>query len=226
MSAAASRSPRAAGSGELLLEQLEVGQDARERRAQLVGGVGHELALALERRLGLAPRGVELAQHVLQRVGQLADLVVGHGAWAGAWPGSRVRATSRAARVSPAMGRMARRATANPARNARPVPPSMPSARNRCRRPWWSRGCARLGVLDERHGAVDGAGVEAERCRRGRATRRTAAAPPRAGRRRRARPRRAAPGRRRSADWPITLPFGSTTRIDGAAGGRGPDRFR
>ena len=36
-----------------LLEQLEVGQHRRQRRAQLVRGVGDELALAHERRLGL-----------------------------------------------------------------------------------------------------------------------------------------------------------------------------
>ena len=62
---------------ELGLEQLEVGQDARERRAQLVRGVGHEVALALERRLALAARGAQLAEHVLEGVGQVRDLVVG-----------------------------------------------------------------------------------------------------------------------------------------------------
>ena len=44
--------------------------------------------------------------------------------------GSRVRATSRAVRVRSAIGRIARRATASPARNASPVPPRMPSTRN------------------------------------------------------------------------------------------------
>ena len=47
-------------------------------------------------------------------------------AWAGAMSGSRVRATSRAARVSPAIGRMARRATSRPPRKASSVPPRTP----------------------------------------------------------------------------------------------------
>ena len=42
---------------EHLGQQLEVGQHARQRRAQLVRGVGDELALAGERRLGLLARG-------------------------------------------------------------------------------------------------------------------------------------------------------------------------
>ena len=62
---------------ELGLEQLEVGQDAGERGAQLVRRVGHELALALERRLGLVARGVELAEHVLEGVREVSHLVVG-----------------------------------------------------------------------------------------------------------------------------------------------------
>ena len=99
---------------ELLLEQLEVGEDAGERRAQLVRGVGHELALALQRRLGLAAGGVELAQHVLQRVGQLRHLVLGLRAWGGRWRG-RGCAPPRGRRwVRPAIGRIARRATAKP----------------------------------------------------------------------------------------------------------------
>ena len=58
-------------------EQLEVGEHARQRRAQLVRGVGDELALAGERRLGLPARGVELAEHALERARELGDLVVG-----------------------------------------------------------------------------------------------------------------------------------------------------
>ena len=42
-------------------------------------GVGDELALALEHRLGLAAGGVERAEHALQRPRQLVDLVVGLG---------------------------------------------------------------------------------------------------------------------------------------------------
>ena len=62
---------------ELRLEQLEVGQDARERRAQLVRGVGDELALARERALGLGVRLVQLPEHVVERARQVGDLVVG-----------------------------------------------------------------------------------------------------------------------------------------------------
>ncbi len=53
---AASRLARRAGD---VGEQLEVGEHARQRRAQLVRGVGDEAALAGERRLGLGVRLVE-----------------------------------------------------------------------------------------------------------------------------------------------------------------------
>ena len=58
-------------------EQLQVREHAGQRRAQLVRGVGDELALAGEHRLGLAARRVELAQHPLERPRELCDLVVG-----------------------------------------------------------------------------------------------------------------------------------------------------
>ena len=58
-------------------EQLEVGEDARERRAQLVRGVRDELALALERLLRLVARCLEAVEHVLERAPELGDLVVG-----------------------------------------------------------------------------------------------------------------------------------------------------
>ena len=61
------------------LQQLEVGEDAGQRRAQLVRGVGDELALGLDHLLGLAAGGVELAQHLIERLGELADLVLGLG---------------------------------------------------------------------------------------------------------------------------------------------------
>ena len=57
------------------LQQLQVGEHAGQRRAQLVRGVGDELALLLHRLLALGARGVERAQHLLQRLGQFADLV-------------------------------------------------------------------------------------------------------------------------------------------------------
>jgi hypothetical protein len=58
-------------------EQLEVRQHARQRRSQLVRGVGDELALAGEHRFRLPTRGVELAEHAVERAGQLGDLIVG-----------------------------------------------------------------------------------------------------------------------------------------------------
>ena len=58
-------------------QQLEVGEDARQRRTQLVRGVGHETPLAGEHGLGLPAGGVELAEHPLERSSQLGDLVVG-----------------------------------------------------------------------------------------------------------------------------------------------------
>ncbi len=62
---------------ERLGEQLEVGEDAGERRAQLVRGVGHELPLALQGGLLLRARLVERDEHAVQRARQLRDLVVG-----------------------------------------------------------------------------------------------------------------------------------------------------
>ena len=50
---------------------------ARERRAQLVRRVGHELALAVERRLGLGARRVERREHLLERAREVGHLVVG-----------------------------------------------------------------------------------------------------------------------------------------------------
>ena len=52
---------------ELVGQQLEVGEDRRQRRAQLVRGVGDERALAVERRLGLAARALERAEHLVER---------------------------------------------------------------------------------------------------------------------------------------------------------------
>ncbi len=95
---------------ELALQQLEVREDAGQRRAQLVRGVGDEVALAVERRLRLLAGRAQLAEHGLERGGEVGDLVVG--ARLGSLMSvSRVRATSRAARVSPAIGRIARAAT-------------------------------------------------------------------------------------------------------------------
>ena len=62
---------------ELHLEQLEVGEHGGQRRPQLVRRVGDELALAGERRLGLAARLVQRPEHALERERELGDLVVG-----------------------------------------------------------------------------------------------------------------------------------------------------
>ena len=66
-------------------QQLEIGQHAGQRGAQLVRRVGDEAALAGEHLLGLAARRVQLTQHSLERARELADLVVG---W---WLGDRAR---------------------------------------------------------------------------------------------------------------------------------------
>ena len=46
-------------------QQLEVGEHARQRSAQLVGGVSDESALTGEHRLGLCARGIQLTEHAL-----------------------------------------------------------------------------------------------------------------------------------------------------------------
>ena len=85
-------------------QQLEVGEDRGQRRAQLVRGVGHELALAVQGALGLLARGLQAVEHGLQRAGELGDLVVGRAAGGATCDGSRVRSMSRAAAVSAATG--------------------------------------------------------------------------------------------------------------------------
>ena len=111
-------------------EQLEVGEHAGQRRAQLVRGVGHEVALAREHRLGLAAGRVELAEHPLQRARELRDLVVGLrlgacGATGRACARSRRRSRS-ARRSAPSRGARSR----CPASSASTVPASTPSSRN------------------------------------------------------------------------------------------------
>ena len=64
---------------ELLGQQLEVGEHACQRGSQLVRGVGDELALAVEHRLGLAARRIERSEHPLERARELGDLVAGLG---------------------------------------------------------------------------------------------------------------------------------------------------
>ena len=71
--------PVVLGAGALDLQQLEVGLDARQRCSQLVGGIGDELTLPLERLLPLGAGLVERLEHAVHRAGQLADFVVGRG---------------------------------------------------------------------------------------------------------------------------------------------------
>ena len=120
------RDERSAECGGLLLlavealgEQLEVGQHARQRRAQLVRGVGDELALAAQRVLGLAARGVERVEHPVERARELGDLVVGLDRGDAA-AGSRVRSILRAVAVSAAIGAIARRGDHQPGQQRQP----------------------------------------------------------------------------------------------------------
>ena len=64
---------------QLLVQQLEVGEHACQRRSQLVRGVGDELPLAVEHRLRVAARRVKRAEHPFERLRQLGDLVIGLG---------------------------------------------------------------------------------------------------------------------------------------------------
>ena len=113
-----------------LLEQLEVGQHRGQRRAQLVRGVGDELALARERGLGLrrAPRRARAASTpAWSPARRPRRRPPGAGSCSA---GSRVRSISRAASVSSAIGSIARRAVARPASSASAAPPSTPRPRN------------------------------------------------------------------------------------------------
>ena len=78
-SAGRRRRPRADSPSSSSSSSSRLASTDGQRGAQLVRGVGDELALARERRLGLAARGVERAQHALERQRQLGDLVVGLG---------------------------------------------------------------------------------------------------------------------------------------------------
>ena len=113
---------------ELLLEQLEVGEHARQRRAQLVRGVGDELALARQRGLGLGARGVERVRACPRACARARRPRPRPSGWGTRSDGSRVRCDLRAASVSSAIGRIARRAVARPASSASAAPPSTPRA--------------------------------------------------------------------------------------------------
>ena len=125
-SAARSAAPSAAASpcspSSSLGEQLEVREHAGQRRAQLVRGVGDELALARERRLGLAARGVERLR--ASRPASRASSATSSSASRLGHRGGRGRACAR----SRARSRSARRSA--PSRGARSAsPPSSASTR-------------------------------------------------------------------------------------------------
>ena len=112
-----------AGPAQRGLQQLEVGEDAGQRRAQLVRGVGDELALLLHRPLALGAGRVERAQHLAP----------------GSGPARRPRrrpsapacaGRGRGCRRSRARSRSARRSAASPGRRSR-------------RRRGWPAGCRR-----------------------------------------------------------------------------------
>ena len=116
---------------ELLGEQLEVREHARQRRAQLVRGVGDELALAVEHRLGVGARRVERARASPRACARARRprRRPRDGAAAGSGRGcARSRARRRSAA---AIGRIARCAVASPASSASTLPPSTPRIRKK-----------------------------------------------------------------------------------------------
>ena len=120
-----------------------------------------KLALAREHRLGLAARGVELAEHALERARELGDLVVGLRTGASPREGSRVRAISAAVLVSSAIGAIARRAIAMPASSARPAAGEHAEQQEQL-----DARDGRLGVGDAAAVLDDHAARSARRCRR------------------------------------------------------------
>ena len=85
----------------------EVGADARQRRAQLVAGVGGEAAGGLERALGRGRRGLQPREHRVQRVGERVDLVRA-GGLRRAWSGRASCSPARRSRAGRCSGRSAR----------------------------------------------------------------------------------------------------------------------
>ena len=125
-------------------QQLQVGEHAGQRRAQLVRDVGDELALALEHLLGLGARLVQRAQHALQRARQLGDLVLGLG------PRHLERGVARALDLARHAGQLGDRAHGPPGhkqagQQGQGAPPSTPSASSRRTREtvWLTEGSGR-----------------------------------------------------------------------------------
>ena len=114
--------------GQLLLEQLEVGQHGGQRGPQLVRGVGDELALAGAAwpRSRCAPRRAQRASR--RACGASSATSSSASGWGMVSDASRVRSISRAASVSSVIGAIARRAVARPASSASSAPPSTPKA--------------------------------------------------------------------------------------------------
>ena len=103
-------------------------------RAELVRCVGHELALALHRLLGLGSRLIERAQHLLEGVARARRP-------RRRWSASACAARGRGSRRSPARRRSARRSGASPASRPR----GRRDRRARCRRARRRRGRAIAG---------------------------------------------------------------------------------
>ena len=144
---------------ELLGEQLEVREQAGQRRAQLVRGVGDELPLALERGVGIGARGVERYRASPRRSGpaprprrRIRDGA--GGAWGRGFARSRARprsaarsGASRARRwrgrpAAPARCRRGRRAAGSPARARRCGRRRTGAGRRAATRCWAARSAA------------------------------------------------------------------------------------
>ena len=99
------------------VEQLEVGEHAGQRRAQLVRGVGDELALAVEHRLRCRCAPSPAPPSIPSSVRASSAISSSASGWGICAAGSRVRSISRAASVSSTIGRIARcgRRTGRPA---------------------------------------------------------------------------------------------------------------
>ena len=118
---------------ELLLEQLEVGEDAGQRRAQLVRGVGDELRAGARAWPRSRVRAASSSREHLARASSASSAISSLAAGRGA----RCSRVARAARPrappwsGPEIGRIARRATAKPARKASARPAQHAEGRGR-----------------------------------------------------------------------------------------------
>ena len=136
-------SPPPLGPSRLALQQLEVGEDARQRRPQLVRRVGDEVALGLHYLVGLSPRRLELTKHLVE--------VRASSATSSSASGSGIRRDgSRVAGDLAGGRRELRDRAASSVRRAR----SRPRRRGRFRRAYPGRGTARGGRSSRRSGRL------------------------------------------------------------------------